>query len=218
VPTARKNLRALLFCTIFWLVLLLLGFVLDRPVAQHLHDSGFAARFSKSIAVPILKAPGDFPFTVAVAILLAFTHPRRWRAGVLVCLAGIVSGVNALVKWSTGRIRPFKVKGHPGELLPFTWNPFIGGVSGMYSASNVCFPSGHACLAFATAAMLAMLLPRQRWLFYFGAALVGLERILENAHYVSDVVAAALLGVVGAKLVWLICEPLLLETRSHRGI
>ena len=37
-------------------------------------------------------------------------------------------------------------------------------------------------------------------MFFGGALLVGIERIAESAHYVSDVVAAALLGILAFKL------------------
>jgi membrane-associated phospholipid phosphatase len=65
--------------------------------------------------------------------------------------------------------------------------------------------------------MCAILLPRFRWLFYVLAGVVGLERILETAHYPSDVVAGALLGVVGARIVYLICERVFREAPGTLG-
>lgn len=50
-------------------------------------------------------------------------------------------------------------------------------------------------LAFATATCLARYYPRLWPVFYGLACLVGLERVLEVAHHVSDVVAAAGLGI-----------------------
>ncbi len=155
-----------------------------------------------------MKTPGHFWFTITLAIIVSIFHAWGWRGGALVCLAAIVSGVNGLMKWMAGRARPFKVPGRPDELLPLDFHPFIGGFTGLWTTKNLCFPSGHAALAFATAQMLAMLLPRWRRAIYAGAAMVGIERVLENAHYVSDVVAAALLGIYGARLVWWICERL----------
>ena len=60
---------------------------------------------------------------------------------------------------------------------------------------NLSFPSGHAACAFATATALSILLPRWRGAFYAVAVLVAAERVLENGHWLSDVVAAAALGV-----------------------
>ena len=49
---------------------------------------------------------------------------------------------------------------------------------------------------------LAILLPRWRYAFYAAVSLVAAERVLENAHYVSDAVAGAGLGVFSAYATW----------------
>jgi membrane-associated phospholipid phosphatase len=46
-----------------------------------------------------------------------------------------------------------------------------------------------------------MVRPRWGWFFIPLAALVGAERVLENAHYFSDVVGGAGLGAGGAIIV-----------------
>jgi membrane-associated phospholipid phosphatase len=74
-------------------------------------------------------------------------------------------------------------------------------MAGIFHEKNLSFPSGHATLAFATAAALAIFLPRWRAGFYIVAAMVAAERVLENAHYVSDVVAGALVGWICAQLI-----------------
>ncbi len=196
-------MRRLIIPFSLWLLALAVALLLDRPVAQYLHDTTFAVRFKSSILPPILKAPGEFWFTAAVAVALLRFHPWRWKASALVILAACISGINGLIKWCAGRVRPFKVPDRATDLLPFHLTPFAGGFTGLFTTKNQCFPSGHAALAFATAAMLASLLPRWRIPFYLIAGFTGLERILENAHYVSDVVFAALLGAAGAKLIWL---------------
>jgi membrane-associated phospholipid phosphatase len=150
-----------------------------------------------------LKAPGEFWFTIVIAIGVAVLHPLKWRAGAFVLLGTIVSGLNGLIKWIAGRTRPFHLMDDQGvaRLAPFELSPFRGGLPGLFVSKNLCFPSGHAALAFATAEALAILYPRARWAFYPIAALVGIERILENAHYLSDVVAAAILGIAGVHLI-----------------
>lgn len=198
--------RRFLIQTIVWMCVLAVGFAIDRPVAQYLHDSGFAARFKGSLLADVLRSPGFFWFTLGVAAAFWVFHPWRWKAAGLVVLAGIASGVNALIKWIAGRPRPFKVPGHFNSLLPLTFHPFPGGLAGLFHETNLGFPSGDATLAFATAAICAILVPRWRWLFYVLAGVVGLERILETAHYPSDVVAGALLGVVAAHIVYRICD------------
>jgi membrane-associated phospholipid phosphatase len=86
------------------------------------------------------------------------------------------------------------------HITPFAFHPFINGIPGLWNANDLGFPSGHACLSFATAMCLAMAFPRLRWLFFLLAAIVGCERIGENAHYVSDVIAGAGFGILSALL------------------
>ncbi|MCS6863063.1 MAG: phosphatase PAP2 family protein [Abditibacteriales bacterium] len=57
------------------------------------------------------------------------------------------------------------------------------------------FPSGHTSRAFALAAVLAEHYPKQKWLFYFYAALVAWSRVELREHYVHDVVAGGALGI-----------------------
>lgn len=134
-----------------------------------------------------------------VAILVAALHRQHLRAAAFVVLATAVSGVNGAIKWIAGRTRPFKL--HDGLAEPFAISPFRGGLHGALDSRNLCFPSGHAALAFATAACVAILWPRFRWAFYSVATVVALERIAENAHWLSDNVAAAALGVGGVQLI-----------------
>jgi membrane-associated phospholipid phosphatase len=59
-------------------------------------------------------------------------------------------------------------------------------------------------MAFAAAFCFAVALPRWSAAFFTWAILVALERVLENAHYVSDVVAGAGLGIgCGWLAVWI---------------
>jgi membrane-associated phospholipid phosphatase len=193
-----------ILCVAVWIVAIALASVFDAPVARFMRESGVAdlLRSHAVLRVP-LKAPGEYWFTIAVAVLVTRVHPLRWKAGLFLLATTTVSGVNALAKWTVGRTRPFKIDTLGERLAPFELHPFRNGLHGLFDAKNLCFPSGHACLAFATAAALVMLWPRARWWWvaYVLAALVAVERFAENAHWVSDTVAAAALGIGGAKLV-----------------
>lgn len=63
------------------------------------------------------------------------------------------------------------------------------------------FPSGHATTAFSLAMVIAFLWPRAVWPALAFAGLVALSRIVEGAHYPTDITAGAVLGVLGAYLV-----------------
>lgn len=57
------------------------------------------------------------------------------------------------------------------------------------------FPSGHTSNTFAVATVLALFYPRRGWVAFIAAALVGYSRIYVGAHWPSDVLFSAFLGV-----------------------
>ncbi|HEX8911905.1 MAG TPA: phosphatase PAP2 family protein, partial [Humisphaera sp.] len=148
--------------------------------------------------VEAVKVPGEYAATAVAAVAVGLLHRQRWRGAALVAGAGAISGINSVLKWVAGRRRPIATLDSVDH-DPTRFQPFVGGLDGLLgSEKNLCFPSGHACLAFATATALAMLLPRWRWAFYAVANAVAAERVWENAHYPSDTVAGAALGVLAA--------------------
>ena len=101
------------------------------------------------------------------------------RIGASVIGAGAVSTV---LKIATGRTRPDHSPGDSDDFSPF------GGAD--------AFPSGHTTVAFAFASALdqetgARWVP---WVAYPAAAAVGWARIVQNRHWLSDVVAGAAIG------------------------
>ncbi len=198
------NKRNLLLITIA-AALLACAFALDRSVASHVRTSGseeFLRAKSHSRLRETLKAPGVYYFTLCVAVIVSVIHEKKGVAGFfLAATTAVVSGMNWLLKWIAGRLRPFKSDFSDSNLMPFDFHPFRGGWRGGFG-SNLCFPSGHAMLAFATAAALVMLFPRWRWrgAVFLLAGIVAAERVLENAHWLSDAVAAVIMGVGGLML------------------
>jgi len=66
----------------------------------------------------------------------------------------------------------------------------------------VCFPSGEAATAFALAWIVAQFLPRWRAALLVIAALTASARLINGAHYPSDIAAGAVLGPLAAVGVW----------------
>jgi membrane-associated phospholipid phosphatase len=93
-------------------------------------------------------------------------------------------------------LKSFVARPRPGSLLqegyglgaPFTGSPWDS------------FPSGHAQVAFVTAAVLASLAPRWAPAFYLLAALAAAARVVTGWHYLSDTVASAFIAVVVVRL------------------
>lgn len=183
---SRRTLLLLLF--LVWMSALAAAFLADRRTANWAHS---AALYSKNApGAQLVKLPGTYWLAIASAVLVGLFHRRGWRAAAPVLIAGPLVGIAyTLLKWMVGRHRPNVPE-------PFAFHPFIRGFAGLMGAeNNLSFPSGHAAMAFATATCLAVVLPRWSAIFFLVASTVAVERVLENAHYVSDVVAGAGLGI-----------------------
>jgi membrane-associated phospholipid phosphatase len=129
---------------------------------------------------------------------------HRSRGGLLVLAAGFGGLVAEILKLVFRRLRP----GEFGEYVfrPFTERPFSTGGLGL--------PSSHALVAFAAAAFLSRVYPRAWpvwWLLGWGCAFT---RVAAGAHFLSDVVAAALVGWLVGALVWRWREAAAVSTRA----
>ena len=93
-----------------------------------------------------------------------------------------------ILKWIAGRGRPFV----GGEANPFNFVPFAG------TGAHASFPSAHAITAFALAFAVGTVWRRARGAMIAYALLIAVSRLVLLAHHPSDVVAGALIGVVGA--------------------
>ncbi len=64
------------------------------------------------------------------------------------------------------------------------------------------FPSGHTTIAFAAMVSLSFVWSKFRYIFLSIAALIGFSRIVLGAHYLSDVLAGALLGSITSYIIY----------------
>jgi membrane-associated phospholipid phosphatase len=136
---------------------------------------------------------------LAVAVLDSAQRRRIWPV-----IAGVAAtGLAVLgLKLSLGRMRPHSLPGN--ELPTDVWETFTGfwpylehGSAALRSGVQ-SFPSGHAATAAALAVGLAWLYPRGRWLFAYLVLIAMAQRLFAEAHYLSDVLAGAAVGVLVA--------------------
>ena len=99
--------------------------------------------------------------------------------------------IGELMKYAVGRGRPF-VGGHANA---FNFSHFAG------TEAYASLPSGHAVTAVALAFAVSALWPRTWLLMAIYALLIGATRLVLLAHHPSDVVAGALVGIIGAMAV-----------------
>jgi len=129
---------------------------------------------------------GDGVYVLAADAFLFLGGDKEKRAARLVIESLLVSGaVSQAVKLSTGRKRP-------SDEGPYVFMPF--------SAFDMSMPSGHASTAFAWATVIGDTYDIG-WLTYPLAALCGWARVYRNAHWPSDVLAGAALGIFTAKAI-----------------
>jgi membrane-associated phospholipid phosphatase len=105
----------------------------------------------------------------------------------------------ALAFASTGLVE-FTLKHLIGRPRPDTALAAAGLFGPSFAPDIDSFPSGHATSVFAVATVFAAYYPRLRWPLYGLAAAIALGRVYLERHYASDILAGALLGVLGAAL------------------
>lgn len=127
---------------------------------------------------------------------------RRWVSyAISMAIAGLAAGIAAqIIKHAVGRARPELWLG-PSHYAP---------------GSSTSFPSGHTVGAFALAGVLVF--ASRSWtmrvIAFALAAGVGLSRILAFRHWMSDVTASA---VVGLLMAWLVTRVSLRNSNVRNG-
>lgn len=143
----------------------------------------------------IITQAGDsmwyFILLLPAFILIRFVWKNeQWSAKILyllLCLS--FSGIlNACIKWLVGRHRPINL--FEDGLYGFNFFNVIF----MYDTTS--FPSGHSMTAFALATAFSFIYPRWSVFAFIAAVMIALSRVVLTAHYLSDVIAGAAVGVI----------------------
>ena len=145
--------------------------------------------------ISLLGEKGLIFFLLAAGLMI---FPKTRRAGVCifgaVCCGALITSI--LLKDMVARPRPFEAN----EVFRSFWDAVGSPAEDGYS-----FPSGHATAA--AAGMTALCWSRGKKFVLPGILWVGLIMISRNylvAHYPSDVLFGALIGVFSATVAWLI--------------
>ena len=112
------------------------------------------------------------------------------RAAFIIAVLAFSGVASQVIKHLFGRARPSLIN----MVGPFHFD--LMALKSTYAS----MPSGHAVTAFAMAVSLGWMAPRLRWPLLFLALLIAISRVVISAHYPSDVIAGAGLGVASAIL------------------
>jgi undecaprenyl-diphosphatase len=159
------------------------GFIIRRDHSlMHRVNNWEAPRWMRAYVIGSTRAgDGWLWYAMGLGILL-FGGDNRFRA---LGSAGIAALLSTLLfmalKRFTGRRRPYEIEPHCwATLLP---------------PDQFSFPSGHTMTAFAVALPMMLFYPELAAGLLLCAVSIALSRILLGMHFLSDVVAGALLGI-----------------------
>lgn len=190
-----------------WSVAAVLGVVatvasiglLDRAAARFAHETFHGAAVFVDLTHlvdPILPLASLGLVVGGAAILLGWRPGRHARMLLCACAAVLIAvAIKDQAKYAFGRLWPETwVNDNPSWIGTGAYGffPFHGG-TGWAS-----FPSGHMTVVTAPMAVLALGLPRWRWLFALPVALVAIGLYGADYHFVGDMIAGTLLGGICA--------------------
>jgi membrane-associated phospholipid phosphatase len=164
---------------------------IDLPVARWFMQQRCYPLFVKLVSLAEVMSHGIG--AAALLVTIAVLDPTRLRRLARVTAMSLGAGLLAnCMKLFLARRRPYHFDFLGGPLATFgQWFPGTGGGSGAQS-----FLSSHAAVAAGMALGLAWLYPRGRWLFVGYGALAMAQRLVAGAHYSSDVLWGASLGLL----------------------
>jgi membrane-associated phospholipid phosphatase len=188
------------------LVLLALGalygsFLMDAPVRRMVLEAN-GGHWSHNPLVAMCSRYGDWPELMLVGALSLFAARAlrnvRWQrillsAMIASTLAGMVVNASRL---TTGRTRP------RAEAAQGWYGPRHDGKWLIGEADFNSFPSGHTATAVGFAGVILFASPAWGMPAMLAALSIILSRLLLGAHHPSDVVAASMIALGIAWLVW----------------
>jgi membrane-associated phospholipid phosphatase len=163
----------------------------DGQAAHFCLGGGCPGELDKLFALSEVFGHGTGAFLVILTVWVL--DPRGWRVAAWLAGATYGAGMGAnVLKMLVERTRPNAVV---GQIIG--WDTFQAWIP-LWTAGRggQSFPSGHMATAVGLAVGLATLYPRGRWLFAAFAVLAGCQRIESGAHFPSDVLWGAAVGLL----------------------
>ncbi|PKN05735.1 MAG: phosphatase PAP2 family protein [Deltaproteobacteria bacterium HGW-Deltaproteobacteria-9] len=195
----HRNLNIVIVSALLMVLMTISYALIDRPLSLFCQDLNPEVI---QVFQWITKLGQSTGYLVGFAVLFVFfkyfrRRPIAAHRALFLFTAVALSGVIInLIKPLVGRMRPKLLF----EANLYGFDPFRIG----YEYNS--FPSGHATTVFALATALALFFPRWRLPLVGFAVVVGVSRIVVGAHYLSDVMAGAYVGLMTVFLLVLLCR------------
>lgn len=188
-------------------LLLLASFYFDAGahawIAQH--QSAAVKKFMRGVS-RLGDWPGHISLGLILLVLAYWRRNKRWMriAAAMIVACALAGAVARVGKISTGRARP-------SVQTEATWS------GPNFDARYNAFPSGHTAASTAFFATLALASWRIGAAFLLIPILIAFSRMYVGAHHLSDVVCAALIGMLAASLVARWIPPAIGNPQSEVG-
>lgn len=183
------------------LAVLVLAFIFDRELSVWAQSWPESVRGALELITPYGESDWILiPAGVLLVITAVVAFFMRWKLmrtlllqfcalyGFIFVGVGLPSLIATIVKRIIGRGRPQ----HFDQFGTLSFQP------NWLDWTFQSFPSGHATTAFALAGVIGFVSPRWFYPALVFAAAIALSRVSLGVHYTSDVVAGAILGLLGA--------------------
>ena len=202
--------RAALFYWLIGIVIVVVAivaaFYLDNAVRDFMsqHQNRGVRTFMENVS-RFGDWPEHFLLGVSLAVAAWWRGSKKWtRIFVAMLIALAIAGLmGRAIKITTGRARPSVKAEH-------VWNGLRVSDSKYHS-----FPSGHVDASMGFFGVLLLARRRIGFACLPIPILIGFSRLYLGAHYLSDVVCAAILGVLSALVVWHFASRQIERTNAH---
>jgi membrane-associated phospholipid phosphatase len=183
VTHAPSFLRSKWPLLVIALVAFAASFTLDAWTYHHVH----MAKVYDTDWGRALRSVGYWPLWIALAAAIWLHDHAAPRAAFLAASVSAAGLLGEILKILVRRDRPSVADG-AYAFRAWSDHPF--------SSSGFGMPSSHSLIAFSGATALAVLFPRATPIWYALAIGCAITRLLAGAHFLSDVIAGAIIGVV----------------------
>ncbi|GAB4252071.1 MAG: hypothetical protein Tsb0034_30870 [Ekhidna sp.] len=142
---------------------------------------------------------GDWLFVTFVTLFLLFF---RFRFGLILGLIAIVQGL------TTALLKQVFFEGTPRPTAYFEGERVLELIDQVRVQDFNSFPSGHTMVAFAVAIFFALMLQKNRHSFalFLAATLTALSRVYLGQHFLIDIMAGSLIGLIISVTIFFLFE------------